>query len=81
MGEVRYFNNGDDLLNERGVNDECVKTIEDILAKARAGEIIGVVVENQFADGSTGSARGGFLYNSRIVGGLMGSVMALVSGR
>jgi len=78
MGEVQYFR-GDDatLLNERGQNDECVKLLEELLEKAKAGEIVGLSGAVQFADGSTVNRSGGFLYSQRIVGALMAAVVRL----
>lgn len=78
MGEVRYFQD-ESILSDKGVNDDCVEYLEHLISKARDGEIVGVAVAIQFADGSTGSTTSGFIFNQRIVGALMTQVVKLSS--
>jgi hypothetical protein len=76
MGEVRYFHD-ETILTDKGVNDDCVGYLEGLLDKARNGEVVGVAVAIQFADGSTASTASGFIFNQRVVGALMTQVVKL----
>lgn len=78
MGEVRYFDGGT-MLNERGYNENCVKFLEELLQKAKDGEIVGICVGMQYADGSNGATGAGFVYNQRMIGSLMSEIMRLSS--
>lgn len=76
MGEVRYFEGGEPIL-EDGKNPECVEYLEQMLEKARSGEIVGVAIAMQYADGASSSGRAGFLFNQRVIGALMQQVVRL----
>lgn len=79
MGSVHHID-GDEIVTQEGVNHECVACLERALEKARDGEIVGVAMALQYADGSTSGPMGGFIYNSRIIGELMLRVMRLSNG-
>lgn len=68
---------GDEIINDRGVNPQCVAAARSLIAKARAGEIVGFVGAVQFADGSTGELYGGFIRQRPIIGVLMERVAHL----
>lgn len=70
MGSVHHIG-GDEILPASGVNQDCIECLERILEKARQGEIVGVAMAVQYADGSTSGPCSGFLFNSRVVGELM----------
>lgn len=78
MGKV-VFTSGEEVLNERSQNDDCVGCLEGILAKAKQGEITGICVAIQYADKSTGTAVGGFIWNTPLIGCLMRMVHKLSS--
>lgn len=79
MGSVHHID-GDEIVPQSGGNQECIECLERVLEKARNGEIVGVAMAAQYADGSTSGPAGGFLYNSRIVGELMIRVTKLSGG-
>lgn len=78
MGEV-VFTSGETIITDRGQNDDCVVCLENLLSKAKAGEVTGVCVAIQYADKSTGTAIGGFVWNSALIGCLMRMVHRLVT--
>ena len=61
---------GSSVINERGVNDNCVEQLERLLQKARDGEIVGVASAIQYADGSTSWCKAGFLWTNSVIGSL-----------
>ena len=79
MGEVSYIEGGV-ILTERNQNDKCVELLESLLQKAKDGEVIGINVAIQYADGSNGSTGAGFIYNNRQMGALMTEVFKLAQG-
>lgn len=76
MGEVRWFTD-EVILDERGQNEELVKTLEEMLQKAKDGEITGMNAGIQYADGSNGSFGSGFVKNQGMIGALMTQVFRL----
>lgn len=79
MGSVHHIS-GDEMLENTGTNAECIACLERTLEKARNGEVVGVVISAQCADGSTIGPSGGFIYNARIIGDLMIHVARLSNG-
>ena len=68
---------GETILNERGVNDDCVTSLEGLLQKAKDGEITGICGAVQYVDHSTGTVMAGFTWNSALIGCLMRMVYSL----
>ena len=79
MGSVHHID-GNEIVTAAGTNQDCIECLERILEKARNGEIVGVAMACQYADGSTSGPRAGFLYNARIVGEMMIAVTRLSGG-
>lgn len=72
MGTVQYFSgNQDTIVDERNQNQHCIEILEDLLEKAKSGEVVGVSVAIQYFDHSTGEAMGGFLRDRSIMGSLL----------
>lgn len=78
MGTVVYTDNSQ-VMSERGVNENCVSSIEDLLQKAKDGEITGYCGAIQYSDKSTGTVLAGFTWNSALIGCLMRLVHKLSS--
>lgn len=70
MGTVHHIQ-GDEISGIDGVNEFCVEALEGLIAKANTGDVVGVSVAIQHADGATSGWTAGFVYNSRIIGELM----------
>lgn len=78
MAKVVYTN-GDEIIGDRGHNENCVKSLENLLQKAKDGEIVGFSAALQYADQATGTASAGFTWNSAMIGCLMILVNRLVT--
>lgn len=71
---------GGSAVFQPGTPDEIVvKLAEDLLERARAGEIVGVAIATEFHDGGTGDRRAGTL--SRGVVGRLFSLMQRITGQ
>jgi hypothetical protein len=75
MGSLHHIE-GVEIIDQSGVNPDCVECLEELLSKAKGGEIVGVTVAAQYADGSTTGHTHGFIRSTRVVG----EMMLLISG-
>lgn len=69
-GEVVNISDGVVVIDRDGVNPFTIETAEAILAKATAGEIVGIAAAYTFADGSVGTIIGGQARTLGIIGAL-----------
>lgn len=79
MGNVKHIH-GDEIVNQNGVNELAKEALASTAELVDSGEVAGVIIIRQHADGSTTNLSGGFLYNTRIVGELMKQVVSLSNG-
>jgi hypothetical protein len=69
MGELVHID-GETIASSSGENEECILRLEELLDKAKNGEVVGIVCAVQYADGAHGCAEGGFVYDVRMAGEL-----------
>lgn len=78
MGNVQHIGGGE-IKNEKNVNDLAVECLESVMENVKDGDVVGVIVIKQHADGATTSSSGGFVLNSRVVGEMMIQVARLTN--
>lgn len=61
---------GDEVRSERGTNKDALASLASVMKMAKSGEVVGVAIAIQFADGSSGTNIGGFLRHYPVVGAL-----------
>lgn len=62
--------NGSEVRTRRGTNTNAVRCLRDVTKLVKSGEVVGVMVALQYADGSAGTSKGGFIRTYPIVGAL-----------
>ena len=78
MGEVKAIS-GTTIVEENGVNSECIKMAEDLLELARTGEIVGFYAVKSYRDGGVGSIWGGFNFSVNVIGEMFKAATKLAS--
>lgn len=76
MGDVRYFKD-EVILNDRGENEALVGFLEEMLKKAKDGEIVGMAGGVQYVDGAGGDFTAGFVRNQMMIGTLFCAITGL----
>lgn len=61
MSEIIHLSTSTRETVQSTPDPDCIEVLEEALARARSGEIVGIIAIEQFADHSAGWAAGGYL--------------------
>lgn len=77
--EVVYFSNKDVMKDASNQNAACVAALEELLQKAKDGEVVGIAYAVQYQDRSAGNAAAGFLFDTQIIGCLTRQIHRIIA--
>ena len=78
MGEVQAIC-GTTIVEENGVNSECIEMAEQLLELAKSGEIVGFYAVKSYRDSASGSISGGFFRSASVIGEMFIAATRLAS--
>lgn len=67
--DIRHIR-GDEIRPARGPNKNALDCITDVMGRVKSGEVVGVSIAIQYADGACGQVTGGFRKSWTTIGAL-----------